>query len=184
MSQKVGLANSERTYLRLRVAVYVERDGHMLLILDPVYRGGCWTIPGGGVDFEETFVQAAEREVFEETSLIVKVHSIWRIRELWELDPDSLDAPPPVRRSFELILIGDYVSGHINIEKDPDLIAPDGLRHITDCRWIPLSELGSSTIDNIPLYPPELFAQRHQGKVVGASLEALVLPALGLERDL
>lgn len=174
MTDETKMPSCSKRYLRLRVAVYVEKDDRVLLILDPVYRGGCWTIPGGTVDFGETFIQAAEREVFEETSLTIRVRNLWRMRELWEMDPDSLDAPQPIRRSFEFILLGEYISGSVNIDKDPDLIAPDGLRHVTDCQWVPLCNLGSS-IGDLPLYPPELFTARHRGKLTGIPLDALML---------
>lgn len=33
----------------------------------------CWTMPGGGVEYEESLVEAVEREVFEETGYTVSV---------------------------------------------------------------------------------------------------------------
>ena len=58
------LANLSWPRIRLRTSVYIEKEKRVLLILDPVYLGGCWILPGGEVEFEETIAQAAEREVF------------------------------------------------------------------------------------------------------------------------
>lgn len=33
----------------------------------------CWTMPGGGVEYEESLVEAVEREVLEETGYLVRV---------------------------------------------------------------------------------------------------------------
>jgi 8-oxo-dGTP diphosphatase len=35
----------------------------------------CWSMPGGGVEFEESLVEAVEREVLEETGYVVSVGS-------------------------------------------------------------------------------------------------------------
>ncbi|WP_323101816.1 NUDIX hydrolase [Intrasporangium sp. YIM S08009] len=35
----------------------------------------CWTMPGGGVEYEESMVEAVEREVLEETGYLVRVGS-------------------------------------------------------------------------------------------------------------
>lgn len=161
--------------VRIRSAVYVEEKGHVLLIYDPVYRGGCWILPGGEVEFDETIIEATEREVFEETGLHVKAHSLWRFREIWEKDPDYL---PYSRKTLEFILIGDFVSGKIDTKHDPSR-KPDGRPRIEDCRWIALNGLGSS-INEKPVYPSELFTSEGPVKVIGTSLQSLFLPKLDL----
>jgi 8-oxo-dGTP pyrophosphatase MutT (NUDIX family) len=178
MMQQTGHPDRPWAPVRLRSAVRIEKDGQILLVHDPVYRGGCWTLPGGGVEFEEKFVPAAEREVFEETGLTVKVHSLWHIREIWEPEPDYPDELALIRRSLELILIGDYVSGTIDIGKNPSR-KPDGIPRVKECRWFPLEGLGP-TIDKVPIYPAELFDPRHPVKARRIPLKLLMLPPLDL----
>jgi len=155
--------------------VYVEEQGQVLLIYDPVYRDGCWILPGGEVEFDETLVEATEREVLEETGIHVKVHSLWRIREIWEPDPDFRNH---VRKTLELILIGDFVTGEIDIQHDPSK-KPDGRPRIEECRWIALTELGAS-INGKPVYPSELFTRQGPKKVSGILLQNLLLPKLDM----
>ncbi|WP_308466630.1 NUDIX hydrolase [Rathayibacter soli] len=55
-------------------AVVKDSDGRFLLVLrsdEP--QAGRWSIPGGKLEPAETLAQAAEREVLEETGLVVRV---------------------------------------------------------------------------------------------------------------
>lgn len=164
--------------VRLRSAVYIEHGSHVLLVHDPVYRGGCWILPGGGVEFDETTVQAAEREVFEETGLTIKVRQLWRIREIWEPENDLVDKTVPVRKSLELIFIGDYVSGEIDISWNPSW-KRDNIARVRDCRWVALKGLGAA-LKGVPIYPAELFGPHRPETVSGVSLDVLMLPSLNL----
>jgi 8-oxo-dGTP pyrophosphatase MutT (NUDIX family) len=49
-------------------------QGQVLLIKSPRY--GDWEFPGGQVEESETILHALEREVFEETGIIVRVKSL------------------------------------------------------------------------------------------------------------
>jgi 8-oxo-dGTP pyrophosphatase MutT (NUDIX family) len=163
--------------VRLRSAVYVEKDQQVLLVYDPVYRGGCWTLPGGGVDFEETALQAAEREVLEETGITIKVTGIWGLREIWEKENDFPNNNT-FRKTMELIFVGDYITGDANHENDPSR-KPDGRPRVKKCKWIALEGLGSF-INGVPIYPAKLFSSPKPTKINSVLVETIMLPPLDL----
>jgi len=43
-----------------------------------------WVLPGGGVEGAEGFMKAAEREVFEETNLVVKAEKIAYVQDFFD----------------------------------------------------------------------------------------------------
>ena len=55
------------------VAVYIEKDGKVLMVKEKGQAWGLWSIPIGHVDEGETFEEAAKREVKEETGYDVKI---------------------------------------------------------------------------------------------------------------
>ena len=66
-------------YVQLKVGAggVIEQDGKLLLIQrtnDP-FRG-CWNLPAGYVEVDESPLQAAIREVFEETGLQVEIEKL------------------------------------------------------------------------------------------------------------
>ena len=58
---------------RVRVAVY---SGGQLLLVRGFYGSGDWQLPGGGVHAGESPVQAAQRELQEETNLTVPLDAL------------------------------------------------------------------------------------------------------------
>ena len=146
--------NSPKAKVRLRAAVFVENKGKLLLVHDPVYQGGCWMLPGGGVKFDETIDIAAEREVLEETGINVKITDLIGLREIWEPENDYPNNHKLVRRSFEITLRGIYISGDINISKNP-INKYDKISRVIDCNWFKISNLKNS-INNISIYPTEM----------------------------
>ncbi|WP_440957608.1 NUDIX hydrolase [Oceanicaulis sp. LC35] len=62
---------------RISVGLVVWREEDVLLIrrANPPFQG-CWSIPGGKVEFGETLHQAGLREVREETGVIAKVETL------------------------------------------------------------------------------------------------------------
>ncbi len=55
--------------VRVRVGVLILNDNKILLVEHQKNGVSYWLIPGGGLDFGETVVQCAKREVKEETNL-------------------------------------------------------------------------------------------------------------------
>jgi len=59
--------------IRIRVGVLIWRDGEVLLVRREKGGRSYWLVPGGGVDPGETMVEAAPRELLEETGYSVEV---------------------------------------------------------------------------------------------------------------
>ncbi len=164
--------------IRLRSSVYLEKDGKVLLLFDPVYLGGCWILPGGGVEFGETIVEAAAREVLEETGLQVSIRGLWRMREIWEPENDFPDHTEAVRRSIEFIFVGAYLQGEINIGQNPSKKA-DGIPRVKECRWFEIKGLGPD-IDGFPIYPDFLYGEKRPDKNSIIELNQIMLDSVDL----
>jgi ADP-ribose pyrophosphatase YjhB (NUDIX family) len=74
----VDLASVTEITKELRVAAYAVclDDGKVLLVRWVGPEGPRWTLPGGGVDHAEDTVDAAVREVEEETGHVVEVETL------------------------------------------------------------------------------------------------------------
>ncbi|MDR3576920.1 MAG: NUDIX domain-containing protein [Anaerolineaceae bacterium] len=163
--------------VRLRVAALIEREGSVLLVFDPVYRGGCWILPGGGAELDETVNQAVQREVLEETGLTVEAKEICTIREIWEPENDFPESQK-IRKSFEIIFSCKYISGGIDIQHNSS-VKRDGIARVKDCRWISANQI-PDTIDGFPLYPFEFFQLYRSNKIIRIPWQNIFLPPLDL----
>ena len=71
---------------RLGSAVIVKKDGKVLLgRRNKENAHGFWVIPGGGVEFGETILDAAVREIKEETNLDVEITGLVGYKEIINL---------------------------------------------------------------------------------------------------
>ncbi|HEU0031124.1 MAG TPA: NUDIX hydrolase [Kofleriaceae bacterium] len=70
-------------------ALVVVRRGHRFLLTQEKRYGSTWSIPGGRVEPGESLVDAAVREVFEETGVPVQLDGILRVEHTPGADGDS-----------------------------------------------------------------------------------------------
>lgn len=80
---------------RRNVGIVVSNDTGQVLWCERKDLPGQWQFPQGGIDAEETFLEAAARELKEETS-IVSVSLLASIAE-----PMCYDFPPEVSKKFQ-----------------------------------------------------------------------------------
>lgn len=129
-----------KKYPRIGVGVMVLRDNQILLGFrhpnkikaeSELHGEGTWTMPGGKLEFGEKLINAAQRELLEETGV-------------------NLDL-----ESFKIISLADDISGKAHyvtvgfivtkFPSEPKIMEPD---QITCWKWFDINNLPS------PLYPP------------------------------
>lgn len=101
-----------------RVSAYglLQRSEKMLLcrLSDRVgMNPGCWTLPGGGLDFGEDPEDAVVREFKEETGLSIEVNSLVAVNSLC----DSMPGWSPMH-SIRIIYSVQYLSGELEYETE------------------------------------------------------------------
>lgn len=89
---------------------------------------GSWSLPGGAVDVGETLVAAVQREVLEETGLVVDVGPMVEV-----LDRIHLDASGRVEYHYVLI---DYLCAVVGGRLEPQSDA-------VDARWASMVDLAA-----------------------------------------
>jgi 8-oxo-dGTP diphosphatase len=127
--------NSEYPSLpRVAVGAVVFKDHKVLL----VRRGkppaqDLWAIPGGSVEIGETLSAAAEREIFEETGIIIQA-----LKPVYTFDVIERDASGRTRFHYVIIdLIADYVRGDIRAGDDASAV-----------RWVSSEEMASLKVNS------------------------------------
>jgi ADP-ribose pyrophosphatase len=113
--------------------VVVFKDDAVLL----VQRGnaparGMWAIPGGSVHLGETLQAAAEREIFEETGVVIRANAPVFVFDVIEQDDRGV-----VKYHYVIVdLAADYVSGDPRAGDDA-----------ADARWIRREELAQLAVN-------------------------------------
>lgn len=108
-------------------AIVVSDDGRVLLVKraqEP--QKGQWSLPGGAVEVGETLAAGVQREVLEETGLIVSVGPLVEVLDRIHTDPSG-------RVEFHYVLI-DYLCFVVGGDLSPDSDA-------ADARWATREEL-------------------------------------------
>jgi mutator protein MutT len=92
---------------------------------------GRWGFPGGKIEQGETIEKAAERELFEETSIVGKARSVFTA-------VDAFDRAPKGKLRQHLILVAvlcDYIQGE-----------PDANDDVTEASWFPMGDLSGRSL--------------------------------------
>lgn len=111
----------------LAVSAAVIRDGHVLIVRRAGNPGnGVYTLPGGVVEAGETLIEAAVREVREETGIEIAPVALAGFREVILRDGDNR-----VSRHFVVLsFAARWVSGEVRLNHELD-----------DARWLRPAEL-------------------------------------------
>jgi ADP-ribose pyrophosphatase len=109
------------------VGAVVIKEGKVLLVkrgVDP--NKGLWAIPGGSLKLGETLQEGAEREILEETGIIIKAKE-----PVYSFDFFEVDGKGRVRFHYVVIdLMADYICGEVQ-----------GADDALEARWVSPEEL-------------------------------------------
>lgn len=126
------IENSYGNRIRVRVCGICLREGKILLVNHKLYLNhDFWSPPGGGLEFGETASEAVEREVREETGLLVKVENFLFVEEY---------VNPPLH-TVEIFFQCNVVSGELCKGIDPEFRTEDQI--ISEVKWMTLEDLNS-----------------------------------------
>lgn len=116
---------------RIRVSGILTKDGKILFVKHRKKGEEYYLLPGGGVDFGETFETALKREFLEEVNINISVDKLCIISE--GVDPKG------EKHIINLVFLVDYVSGEI--------VLPD------EERIVGIEYLEVTNLNNYVIYP-------------------------------
>jgi 8-oxo-dGTP diphosphatase len=115
-------------------AVVVDDDERVLLALWNEAHERKWTLPGGGVDFEETVEDGAVREVREETGYVVVLDRLLGLETHAIPVEDRLSDTDRPMKAVRVVFEATVVGGELTHEADGTT---------DEARWFPLSEVAA-----------------------------------------
>lgn len=134
MAKKIKFKGKPRpTTPTTRVSVIVISEDKKILLVK--HRKGSktyWVLPGGRLEYGESFEECAIRELKEETGLTVEVQGYLFLSEAI--------APDKSRHIINVYVKGKVIGGELELGKEPVLVGVE---------FIPLADLG-----NFTLFPP------------------------------
>jgi ADP-ribose pyrophosphatase YjhB (NUDIX family) len=102
------------------VAVLIVEDDHVLLgKRTGSYGKNLWCLPCGFMEYDENFLEAAHREVFEETELRIKIRSVISV---------ATNFLSPELHTLVIILLANVEDGNMHAGDD-----------LSELKWFPLS---------------------------------------------
>ncbi|MGM3174066.1 NUDIX hydrolase [Dickeya lacustris] len=135
------------------VACVVQAEGHFLVVEEEIQQRRLWNQPAGHLEADETLLQAAQRELFEETGLRIAPQSFLQLHQ-W-IAPDKT---PFLRFSFVI----DLPKRVPTTPQDSDIICchwltPEEILH-ADCLRSPLVAASIRCYQQGQRYPLEILA--------------------------
>ncbi|WP_413722439.1 NUDIX domain-containing protein [Sodalis sp. RH24] len=115
------------------VACVVQAENHFLIVEETIHGNPRWNQPAGHLEADETIIQAARRELYEEAGIHAQPQALLRIHQ-W-IAPDKT---PFLRFLFAI----DLPERMTAIPQDDD---------IDRCLWLPADEILASDLLRSPL---------------------------------
>jgi len=114
------------------VGAVVIKDGKVLLVKRGIAPSkGMWAIPGGSLELGETLQQGAEREILEETGVVVEAGKPFYSFDFFERDDDDR-----IRFHYVIVdMMADYISGDVQ-----------GADDALEARWVSPEELNDLVV--------------------------------------
>lgn len=130
---------------RIRVAGILKKDESILFVKHKKNGREYYLLPGGGIDYGETFYEALKREFLEEVNLKINPLNMFCISEAISPDKD--------RHIVNLFFEVEYISGELKIAEEDRIVG---------AKYIPISDLNKYTI--FPNIKKELLNFYNQNK--------------------
>lgn len=114
-------------------AVVFKEDKVLLVLRGKPPAEKQWSIPGGCVELGETLQEAAEREITEETGIVIQAK-----KPIYTFDVIERDEDGQIRFHYVIVdLAADYVSGELKAGDDA-----------VDVSWVSRKDLNNRNVSN------------------------------------